>query len=182
MKRNLPIIVAVILVLSAGMLHGRWINRWGDSMELQHATETLPTLPKTIGDWVGVDATPSEEQTRSYVKAELRVAVTRVYTHRETGQRMNILAVCGPPGPIGTHTPEACYTGAGYIQATSPGFREFPATSPSGQPNTFWEADFRFDDNKLNPSGLKIYWSFRPGSAESHWDSFQKPPRRFRPL
>lgn len=179
MKRNLPIIVAVILVLSAGIFHGRWVNRWGDTVALRYSTEALPSLPKTFGDWVGDDVPPSEEQIRSYVSAELRVAVVRSYTHRETGQRMNILAACGPPGPIGTHVPEACYTGAGYIQGMSPSKREFPATSPTGVTNTFWEADFRVSDNKPNPTGLKIYWSFRPGAAGSHWEASGAPRGEF---
>ena len=85
-------------------MHGTRTNRWGDSAALQYSTETLPQLPKTIGDWVGEDIEPSEEQIRTYVKAELRVAVVRTYTNRESGDRISIMAVCGPSGAIGTHT------------------------------------------------------------------------------
>ncbi len=173
-RRNLPTLTALVVVVAAGLVHGYRTNRWGDSPALQYATESLPQLPETIGDWVGEDVKPSEEQIRTYIKAELRVAVVRTYTHRESGQRISIMAVCGPSGAIGTHTPEACYTGAGYLLAAQPQIIEFSSTTPGGKPNYFWSSDFRIGE-QIAPSGLKIYWSYRPGAAGSHWAASEKP-------
>lgn len=174
-QRQAPFVLAIVVVLAAGAFHGNWTNRWDDSPELDASLVYLPKLPMTIGPWVGEDVPQTEAQLRTFTQAELRVAVVRAYKHRESGERIDIMAVCGPPGPIGTHTPEACYGGAGFTLQVAPSPLEFPVTNPtSGKPNSFWVADFR-DNKTVTRNGLKIYWSFRPNGPDGHWEASSKP-------
>lgn len=173
-RNTLPIVLAGALLLGGGLIHGNWTNRWGDSPELRYASEALPRLPKNIGDWVSEDIPPTESQQRAYLVAQLRAAVTRVYTNRKTGEQISILAVCGPPGPIGTHTPEACYNGVGYLMSVPPFRVDFPTENPKGRPDTFWCSDFRRYPETAR-SGLKIYWSFRAGAPGTRWVAANSP-------
>jgi hypothetical protein len=177
--RYAPAILAVALILAAGAIHGSWTNRWDDSPELDAAVAYLPKLPKTIGRWVGVDTPQTEEQLSTFARAELRVAVVRTYKHQDTGATVDIMAVCGPPGPIGTHTPEACYGGSGYTLELDPAPIELPATNPDATgPNGFWVGDFR-DGRAVTHQGLKIYWSFRPAAPTARWEASTKPRGEF---
>jgi hypothetical protein len=177
--RNAPAILAIGLVLATGWFHGLRTNRWKDAPELNTASRYLPNIPKRIGSWVGEDTPQTENQLRAFVLAELRVAVVRTYTNENSGQRIQIMAVCGPPGPIGTHTPEACYSGAGFNMKNHPAPIEFPrAGKTPGTSDTFWVADFR-DDRKVSPTGLKIYWSFRPPGPDARWEASPAPRGEF---
>jgi hypothetical protein len=174
--RQLPIAIALVLLVLGGLLHGSWTNRWGDSRELTYSATHMPKLPMKIGKWEGKDLPPTEDQLRSYTVAELRVAVVREYTNRETGDRVLIMAVCGPPGPIGTHTPESCYGGAGMM-AYAPQVSPF---SLGGKQHDFMSSDFR-TDARIHPTGLKIYWAYRPGAPGSRWQASNKPRADFAP-
>ena len=44
-------VFAAGLILAAGYLHGRIIDRWGDSHEMTQAVARLQTLKTSFGDW-----------------------------------------------------------------------------------------------------------------------------------
>jgi hypothetical protein len=53
MRRSLPILVGLLLVLGAGAVHGLWTRRWLGSGELARAAGRLGTLPDSLGAWQG---------------------------------------------------------------------------------------------------------------------------------
>ena len=55
MKQPLPCITAAALLLTAGVLHGPWTERWRPSGALQQAAARLDNIPREIGDWHGED-------------------------------------------------------------------------------------------------------------------------------
>jgi hypothetical protein len=176
----LPTTLAIGILIVAGWVHGDWTNRWGDAPELQYSVEYLPRLPKTLGPWVGEDLPETPEQKVQHRAAELRAAVTREYVLRDRGERITVMVVSGTPGPIGTHTPEACYNGAGYLMALPPSTLSFPATNSEDRDNIFWVDDFRSDNPALR-TGLKLYWSYRPCDPTVPWSASTKPRADFAP-
>ena len=49
-----------------------------------------------------------------------------------------------------------------------------------GKPHEFMVSDFR-KDREVQPTGLKIYWAYRPGVPGSHWQKSDKPRADFAP-
>jgi len=101
--------VAVVAVL--GVAHGWWTDRWGVSNQLQRSVAALDRVPLTIGDWVGEDVPFASQEVD---RAGIQGYVCRKYKNVQTGEVVSTLLVCGRGGPISVHTPDVCYTGAGY--------------------------------------------------------------------
>ena len=64
-----------------------------------------------IGDWEGQ---PIQLDARQLAMAEAVGHLARRYVHRRTGDEMTVVVLCGRPGPISVHSPEVCYSGAGF--------------------------------------------------------------------
>src|SRR4051794_34829461 len=112
MPRFLVIAAAVAILVGAALFEGVRTNRWGPSEDVSAAAAKLDAFPREAGAWSAVADTPLDPKI-------LRVAeavghVSRSYRNRETGAQVELLALCGPPGPIAAHTPDACYAGQGF--------------------------------------------------------------------
>ena len=46
--------------------------------------------------------------------------LSRTYTNQGTGATVSLLIVGGKPGPISVHTPDICFSGAGYELKNTP--------------------------------------------------------------
>lgn len=172
MKTHLPTITAAALVLLAGAVYGRWTDRWTYSTELRDAVEDLTKLPMNIDEWEGRAVELDEDQRETMIRAEIAASVVRRYVHRETGEEVSLFAVCGRPGPISSHSPEACYTGRGLKIA---GKLDDKVFSTGAGTATFKVGDFRQPD-AIIPGGLKIYWTWRVGRA---WEAPDDPRSAF---
>ncbi len=178
-KNVVPALIIAVVILVAGFAHGFWTNRWGDNPDLAFAVEHLPAIPHRIGDWVGTDREPDETARAQFKVAGLRVAVIRDYENEKTGERLQIMAVCGPPGPLTTHTPETCYTGGGFRQMGPPRITAVPVSPAPDAPTVpFFEADFRKTDVSA-PIGLKIYWAWRGSEPGMNWKVASNPRMAF---
>ena len=109
MLRYLAPLVAAALIVSAGIVHGFWTDRWVPATEPHKAAARLLTIPTTIGDWEGKDPETPAEAVPGVVGS-----LQRCFTHRVTGATVTMALVCGRPGPVSIHTPDACYTASGY--------------------------------------------------------------------
>ena len=111
-SRVMPIVAAIFIVLSSGIIHGMWINRWKASREIELATSKLDQIPMVIGDWKG---RPQAVEARELTAAGLDGLVMRHYENTRTGSTTTMVLVCGRPGPVSVHSPEVCYPGAASI-------------------------------------------------------------------
>jgi hypothetical protein len=108
MKLWIAAIVASLLLAASGLVHGLWTDRWGAPPDITGAAEALHKLPMEIGPWKGKmgKVTPPG--------AGVAGCVYRDYEHRQTGAVVSLFIVCGRPGPVSIHTPEACYGASGF--------------------------------------------------------------------
>jgi hypothetical protein len=166
MSHKISILAAVVLLLGAGGLRALWSDA-RPSSAVKDAAARLDRLPSVIGPWQGRD---QELEADAIVQGRLAGYLWRNYQNPTTHESVSVLMVCGRPGPISVHTPEACYTGAGWEMMGAPGraaFR-FPPSAPADEFRTV-----RF--NKANapvPERLRIYWGWAvPDQGAWQWEA-----------
>ncbi len=152
-----------LLIVAFGVGEGVWTNRWSLMDGPEQASAKLVAVPQIVGDWEGKD---QELDPRQIARAEISGYLMRQYTHRATGATMQVLLVCGRPGPTSLHTPDICYAGAGYAQA---GALVPQVVEGAGSPAGFWTG--RFDKPGPQPESLRIYWAWNATGAWSASDN-----------
>ena len=175
MSRAIPIVAAISIVLSSGIIHGLWINRWRVSREIELAVSKLDRVPMVIGDWRG---RPQTVDRREWTRAGLDGLVMRHYENSRTGRTTGLVLVCGRPGPVSVHTPEICYPGAGFEMANAQPVKF--SVNPDGRGAEFLKADFERQES-FPPERLRVYWSW---NATGTWSVPANPRLAFasRPL
>jgi exosortase len=157
----IPLLLGASLILAAGLLQGRWTNRWSVPRELGLAVSRLARVPMTLGAWKGRAETV---ESRVISAAELEGAVFRRYENSQTGHRINLLVVCGRPGPVSAHSPDICYPGAGYEMSRSQ-ILKVPLSPAAGDASPeFLRGDF-FRSGAVPPDHLVIMWSWSTTGA-----------------
>ena len=157
----IPIVAALFIVVSSGIVHGRWINRWRISRDIDLAIAKLDRLPMEIGDWRGRRQTVDR---RELTAAGLDGLVMRQYENRRTGRTTSMVLVCGRPGPVSVHTPEICYPGAGFEMAQSRPVKF--SVNPDSRAAEFLKADFEKQES-FPPERMRVYWSW---NASGVWN------------
>jgi hypothetical protein len=163
MMRSLPILTAIPVVLVYGLWEGQRTNRWSHSTELTAAAARLREVPQDFGAWQGKDSSFDE---RTLELADMAGYVMRTYVNRRSGQSVQVLLTCGPPGPTSVHTPDICYRGAGFeLKGTATHHTE--SIPGSSAPVELWTAEFRKTQGPF-PEQLRIYWTW---SAAGQWSA-----------
>lgn len=140
----------LILVCSAGTVHGVWTDRWKPSQALQDALAQMEQVPAAFGDWT---STTNEIEPEAMASAGIRGYVYRTYRHTRKGTVVSVLLVCGQGGPICVHTPDVCYAGSGYQMAA--GQKRLTVA----EDKDFWTCQFDKSDS-LVPERLQFFWSW----------------------
>jgi hypothetical protein len=112
-----------------------------------------------IGDW---KATAFELPARERAAAGAVACLARRYTNPSRGVTITIVLVGGLPGDIATHTPDACYPGAGYTMDASVPFD--CRYGPDRHRALFRTALAK--RGGTSPSSLRIFWSCK---ASHEW-------------
>lgn len=173
LRRVLPVTLAMVMVLGAGIVHGRWTQRWTVSHAIEDAAVRLRRLPMILGDWQGEIVVLDRQQ---LIVGGIAGYIARRYENHLTKETITILVVCGPPGPISVHTPDICYSGAGFEMVRPAEICTLPP-STQGRPGTFWEGLLRKPSVPL-PIDLRILWSWS-SSAAGPWEAPENPRLRF---
>ncbi len=150
-----PAILSIFAVLLLGAGHGVWTDRWVHSRELDRSLARLEGVPTDVGDWHGEDL-PYEAEDMS--RAGIQGCVYRKYTNSRTRDAVTILLVCGRGGPICVHTPDVCYTAAGFQQI---GGTEKAVMGPAAD---FWNIHFTVP-NSVVPRRLEIHYAWSRDGA-----------------
>lgn len=161
MLRFSPLLIGMVALACYGAAEGVWTDRWRASASMDEAVAKLKGIPVTIGDWV---AQEQELDAETLAVGDIRGYVMRQYTRQGSNQSLNVLVVCGRPGPIAVHTPEVCYGGAGHSQ-------DKPAKRVAVGAAKFWTAQFSQNDAPV-PEKLGIYWAW---NATGAWEAVDRP-------
>jgi hypothetical protein len=167
MFRILSLLTTFCLMVTVGVVEGRWTNRWQSSSRLAEATARLDELPLSVADWQG-KAEPLDP--KQLVAAQLTGGVVCNYVHRHTGANVSIMLVCGRPGPVARHPPEICYQGQGYVLHGAP-TRQVLARQGDAPEDSFWL--LRFDREE---AGVRDYLRlFYAWTASGRWEASDTP-------
>lgn len=166
MKNTIRIIAAMALIIGAGIVHGEWTNRWGAPTGLTELAGRLKSLPKVLGEW-----TAGED--RAIGPRELAMTgavghISRTYTNPTKGLAVSVLLLSGLPGDISTHTPDACYPGAGYTLRESDLYsRKYGVPEQTAQFRTAIATK-----GGASPSTLRIFWTWHGSKG---WSAPEEP-------
>jgi hypothetical protein len=169
MRGGLIAILAGGAIVAVATVEGLRTNRWGATEDVQAAAGKLENIPINFGNWKGIDSPIDEKIIRV---AEAVGNVSRSYVNSKNGERINVLLLCGPSGPIGAHSPEVCYGGLGFACKGSPNRKSI--SYPNNGAASFWTA--RFEKKSLTDESLKVYWAW---SANGEWEASSKPRADF---
>ena len=167
MPRFLPYLVAIVVVLSSGLVTGMHSNRWHDSTALDSAAQRLERVPMVVGDWVGE---AGELPQRIIEQSEVSGYILRRYKNRRTGVIVSVFLGCGRPGPVGVHSPEVCYTGGGY-ELLGSRKRLSVREGPNSKASELVFSDFRNPPSQ-NAGYLRVLWAM---SANGAWEVPESP-------
>lgn len=151
MRRAVLLIAAVVVLVAAGVAYGLRTDRWGPSANLTAAADRVAGLPDKFGDWEGA---PLELDPRQVEEAHVTGITARKYTHKYTRAETVVLVITGRPGPVSVHTPDVCYSTAGFV----PGPNEVRPLPGGGKA---WTAEFTKPGPP--PESLRIYWTWSTG-------------------
>jgi hypothetical protein len=166
MKRTLPILVALFLIIGSGFVHGLWTERWQPSTALDDAVARLQSMPGNLGEWT---IHPQSIDPDQLTQAGAVGSWLCRYQSQKTHQWISVMLLCGRSGRMAVHRPETCYTGAGWELAGAPS--PFPLTFSPDQHAEFLTG--RFDKEAAGRSAqLRIFWSWHDGST---WQAPESP-------
>ncbi|MFO0865534.1 MAG: exosortase-associated EpsI family protein [Gemmataceae bacterium] len=163
---HIAALVAGLIVVGAGLVHGKLYDRWGSSQALEDAVARVDQVPMEIDGLIG--------ETQSAEAEEFRAARAKGYwvrTYRDPDRKTECLVIlmCGRPGDMSIHTPDVCYKGAGYEMFGQ------PSTAAIGELGLFWTA--RFVKQSLGNDDLRLYWAWTNDGA---WRAPESPRWEFR--
>jgi hypothetical protein len=161
--------LAILLVLSYGVVEGLWTDRWFPNKELQEAQEKFARIPKTFGTWVSEDKEVPERQLR---QGEIHASLFRLYIDTESGTRLSVMLLAGRPGPISVHSPEVCLGGRGFALVRPAARNDVPMSDARC---TYWHGEFKLE-HPVNPEDVEMYWSWNPGTG---WQAANRPRMEF---
>jgi hypothetical protein len=165
MLGHLRLPAALALIVAAGVLGGLWTDRWRPSREAREALDRLPRIPMRVGPWRGRDV--EAPGGAHYARAGIAAHLARSYSDAESGATVDVLLVCGRPGPITAHTPQTCLGEAGYEETAPPVGVALPAGVAG--PATFRRAEFtRLEAGA--PETRRVYWAWRAADGTA-WDA-----------
>lgn len=174
MTRTLPYAAGLAVVVASGIVYGAWTGRWQKSADLEARAARLRDLPDRIGRW---DSEPADLEPDAVALAGAEGWWSRRFTDERTGAQVQAILLCGRPGPISVHPPQACYAGAGY-GLEAPPIKYAPLIGPDAAPAEFWTGKFK--QPGAGGEELRIFWAWYGGGAwrasdNPRWDFARLP-------
>lgn len=173
MKSYLLVLVAgglIAVSLLVGVVHGRMTNRWGIQPDMKEASRRLESMPADIDGW-HAESYPLDERVAEMLQCQ--GSLNRVYENPKTGQKVSIVVLLGPAGPIAVHTPEICYSSKDYSITSD----RVPYAVDDQQ--DLW--DLRLKSNRAGAAPLRVLYGW---TNDGNWDATANPRFAFggRPL
>jgi hypothetical protein len=167
-RRVLPVGIAILAVLSSGVVHGLWTDRWTGEQRASVSAAQLDRVPLKLGDWQGKNLELDPRQ-----KGPVAGYLYRRYTNQRTGAAVTVVLVSGRPGPVAIHTPDVCYVASGY--QSGPAATVAPPLGPSLKGSEFKTAVF-VKNKVAEQTRLRVFWSW---NADGVWQVAESPRLAF---
>jgi hypothetical protein len=167
-RRFLPLLLALAILLASGVVHGVWTGRFGPSPDMTAAAARLDKVPSVVGQWTATELPMDKEQLEA---AEAAGFVHRQYIRHpdsagESPVAVKVLILCGRTGPIAVHPPTVCFTSQGMKQVT-PEQRTRVADKNSPRPHELFETEFAKHTPEQSVN-LQTFWTW---TATGHWQA-----------
>ena len=159
MQRFWPI-AAIAIVFGGIGLSGVMKPPRGQSADAAATQARLDAVPTTLGAWVAATNVIPPEHLRI---AEAQAYLSRTYTNAGRREAVSVMLLYGEPGPLGAHTPETCYVGAGYQQLGAAVVRDLAGAE-------VWAAKFETAGDA--PVTLGVNWAWGTGEG---WKASDNP-------
>ena len=170
MSRFVAILVGFLVLVSVGVVHGLWTDRWHQSEDLSLAVERLAELPADLGPWKGL---AYEHDAESLALSGASGHYSRSFLDPQTGDRVLVILQVGKPARLSVHRPEHCYQSAGY--AMNGGAVKIQIHGDGVDSAEFFTAAFSREESS-GPSQMRIFWAFSSGDR---WEAPNSPRTRF---
>ncbi len=159
MGRFWPVAAIAIVFGGIGLSSALKPSR-GESAAAADVQARLDAVPLAFGDWAGtVNVIPPKH----LQIAEAQAHLSRTYTHKSSRRSASVMLLYGEPGPLGAHTPETCYVGAGYRQLGAAVVRDLAGAE-------VWAAKFETAGDA--PVTLNVNWAWGTGDG---WKASDNP-------
>ncbi len=165
--------IAAVFILGAGLIGGEWTNRFGSSAPLAALESRLDCVPMNIGGWRG---RPFELSSDDRVTVGAAAYFSRIYTDPTRGVSISVLLLAGLPSKISSHTPDVCFTGAGYTLGSS----SIVQRPDGSKASTAEFATAVATRGGTSPSVLRVFWGWNAGKrwsapASPRWEFGSEP-------
>jgi hypothetical protein len=164
-NRNYAFLAAGGMLLVSGVTYHLLAS---DSALLEEAAARVPLVPKVVGDWHGQDE-PTDD--RSFQQTGARAYWMRQYVNQKTKASVFAVLMCGRPGKMAVHTPEVCYSGAGYVLHGQPAALAIKYDRGE-ETGTFWTAAFTKKSGQL-----RLCWGW---NVHGTWEASTAPRWQYR--
>ncbi len=159
-----PLLAALGCLLLGGWVHGTWSGRWRPQDALVEALARVERVPMRVGNW---QATALKTDETEFAQAHARSYWMRTYTHTRSKASLQVILMCGRAGYMSVHTPEICYSGAGYEMAGAPVPWSLEKTAAA---DSFWTAQFHKHGSLSGQ--LRLFWGW---NAHGRWQALRQP-------
>ncbi len=154
-NRGLPLIAALVVLLLSGLVHGIWTQRWQTSQVLEEACARVAEVPTTAGSWTAVNV---ETDAEPFQQARAAAWWMRRYSSGTATGPITVILMCGRPNHMSVHTPDICYSGAGF-EMVGEQARKSIFFAKGSRTAEFWTASFR-QPAKAAGNALFIWWTW----------------------
>ncbi|MGL4553143.1 MAG: exosortase-associated EpsI family protein, partial [Gemmataceae bacterium] len=161
--RTVLLIGGLTALVSGGLVHGVWTERWRPTTVVEEYAARLDRLPPDFGGWKGVKY---EQDPEAIALTGAVNHYSRTFTDPATGDKVLVMLLCGRPAQMVVHRPEDCYQAAGYSMAAAPQRVQVKA---GAEPAADLMTGVFSRDEAAGPSQLRIYWSWLPAGDAPSW-------------
>ena len=171
--KNIPIILAAVLIVGLTMIEARFSDRWHDSsMDAEEFGDRFERVPMDVGPWKGEDQ-DVEEAVRKMAGAVH--FVSRTYANENTDEVVRVWLIVGHSRDVCRHTPNVCYPSQGFNKTSS--VLKQPIDLPGEKPAEFNTAKFEKSSEQGRVTE-RVFWAWSDPD-EKQWKAPSNPRFEF---
>jgi len=165
MVKQIPIVLAVLLLVVGALKQGADSERWSTFPELDVYAKHLEVVPLDVGEWRGEEGAKIDD--RSKQVAGVVGSVNRKFTNPTLNESVSVDLVSGRPHDMYFHTPDRCYPAAGFERGGKQTQVKIDGVEGSFYTNTYIKTESSGIQN------LRVYWAWSTDGTWTAPESFK---------